>query len=188
MYRFSILLVVLWGALAQVSFAAEPLENGFFIGGSAGVSEFDDDGAFNGASFDDGDSAFGINGGYKFFKHFAVEARYTDTGTFTLSGLGGSVDIDTDVISVHAVGIIPFGASGWSIYGQLGLGIVGLDASGAFNDDDDETVGSAGLGVSYNATENLSLALQIDAYAWEDDSEDYDLAITTSQLVVRYTF
>jgi hypothetical protein len=188
MFRLFVLFSILWGSFLSVAYAAEPLQTGMFIGGSVGTSEFDDDGAFNGLSFDDSDTAFGILAGYKFNKHFAIEARYTDTGSFKLSGPGGSVDIDTDVVSIHAVGIIPFVDSGWSVYGQLGLGVVGLDASGIA--DEDETAGSAGLGVSYNATEHLSFAFQADAYAWEDDEgfDDYDVAITTAQLVARYTF
>jgi OOP family OmpA-OmpF porin len=179
MFRSFALFSILLASLVSASYAAEPLQNGFFIGGSVGSSELDDDGAFNGLSFDDSDTAFGILAGYKFNKNFAVEARYTDTGSFEVE----FIDIDTEVISIHAVGIIPF-ANGWSIYGQLGLGRVNLDAGGL--GDDDETVGSAGLGVSYNATENLSFAFQVDAYAWEED--DLDPAITTAQLVARYAF
>jgi hypothetical protein len=42
---------------------------------------------------DDSDSGSGIFGGYKFFKHMAVEARYNDFGTFTLEGFGVLVTV-----------------------------------------------------------------------------------------------
>jgi hypothetical protein len=184
MFRLFVLFSILLGGFLSVAHAAEPLQSGMFIGGSAGSSELDDDGRFNGFSFDDSDTAFGILAGYKFNKHFAIEARYTDTGSFKVSSLGSSTDIDTDIISIHAVGIIPFGISGWSVYGQLGLGLVGYDAGAGR--DDDGGAGSAGLGVSYNATENISFAFQLDAYVWEVN--DYDIALTTAQLVARYAF
>jgi hypothetical protein len=188
MFRLLLLFSILWGSFHSLAYAAQPLQQGFYIGGSAGVSEFDDDDLISdiGFSLDDSDTAFGILAGYKFNKHFAIEARYTDTGDFEVSNGFNSVDIETDIISIHAVGIIPF-ANGMSIYGQLGIGSVGYDID---DFDEDETVGSAGLGVSYNATENLSFAFQVDAYAWEDDEgfDDYDLAITTAQLVARYAF
>ena len=188
MFRLIILFSIIWGSFLSAAYAAEPLQHGFYIGVSAGVSEFDDDDLISdiGLSLDDSDTAFGILAGYKINRNFAVEARYTDTGSFEVSDCCSSVDIDTDILSIHAVGIIPF-ANGWSVYGQLGLGRVNLDIGFA---DGDETVGSAGLGVSYNTTENLSFAFQADAYVWEDDDgfDEYDVAITTVQLVARYAF
>jgi opacity protein-like surface antigen len=196
MLRLFALFSILWGGLVSAAFAAEPKSNGFYIGGSFGSSEFEDDGLVDDVGrdlsvnldLDDSDTAFGVMAGYKFFKYLAVEARYTDTGDFEVSGPGGaSFDVETDILSIHAVGIIPFGASGWSIYGQLGVANVNFEIG---SEDGDETAGSAGIGVSYNATENLAFALQVDAYAWEEDSfrDDYDLDISTAQLAVRYTF
>jgi hypothetical protein len=188
MFRLFVSFLIICCSFFSAAYAAQPLQQGFYIGGSVGSSEFDDDDLFrdNGLSLDDSDTAFGILAGYKFNRNFAVEARYTDTGSFEISDCCNSADIDTDVISIHAVGIIPF-ANGISIYGQLGIGSVGYEFLGL---DEDEGVGSAGLGVSYNATANLSFAFQVDAYAWEDDDgfDDYDLALTTAQLVTRYTF
>ena len=95
-------------------------------------------------------------------------------------------------MSVHAVGYIPFGSSGWELFGQLGLGRLNIDTNCC--GDEDETVGSAGIGVRWYPITNLGLSLQVDAYAWEDDSfEDiggpsYDLAIGTTQLAVHWLF
>ena len=40
-------------------------------------------------------------------------------------------------IPIHAVGIVPFGQSGWEFFGQLGLGTVNRDFPGIGNIDDD---------------------------------------------------
>jgi OOP family OmpA-OmpF porin len=184
MIVFAAILIV----AAPTTFAAEAKPGGFYIGGSVGTSEFDDDDFFDdvGLDLDDSDTAYGILGGYKFNKNFAVEARYTETGDFEVSDCCNSVDIETDILSAHLVGIIPF-ATGWSIYGQIGIGQVNAEIEG---DDEDETVVSAGLGVSYNPIEPLSFAFQVDAYGWEEEGpfDDYDVTIATAQFVVRYTF
>jgi hypothetical protein len=70
-----------------------------------------------------------------FLPYFALEGRYVDLGTFTVNTL----DIDVTATSIHAVGIVPFGESGWELFGQLGLGVVNFDLSGP-SDEDEEAV------------------------------------------------
>ena len=159
-------------------------ERGGYIGGALGVTEFDDDGGFTGLAFDDSDTSYQLYGGYKFFKYFAVEGRLISTGSYTLE----TIEIDTWAYTVNAVGIIPFGTSGWELFGQLGVGSINLDASGIA--DEDEFIGSAGLGVRFTPTQSVSIAFQIDAYAWEDDSlgSTLDISIVTTQVAVQYNF
>lgn len=179
--------VLLASVLLLVSGAASAgavNERGAYIGGALGITEFDDDGGFTGLAFDDSDTSFQLYGGYKFFKYFAVEGRLISTGSYTLE----TTEIDTFAYTVNAVGIIPFGTSGWELFGQLGIGSINLDVSGIA--DEDETIGSAGLGVRFTPTQSVSIALQIDAYAWEDDSlgPTFDLSIVTTQVAVQYNF
>jgi hypothetical protein len=183
MKYITIYVIVLLLAVSAAS-AGEVNERGAYIGGAVGATTFDDDGAFSGLNFDDSDTSLGIYGGYKFFKYFAVEARLMDLGSYRLE----SFEFDTWAFSVNAVGIIPFGQSGWELFGQLGLGQINLDAGGI--DDEDETVGSAGIGVRFTPIRNLSMALQIDAYAWEDDSlgQTFDVSIATTQFSMQYNF
>ncbi len=132
-------------------------ENGAYIGGAIGVTEFDDDGAFSGLDLDDSDTSLEIYGGYKFFKYFAVEARLMDLGSYRVE----FVEFDTWAASVHAVGIIPFGESGWELFGQLGIGQINLDASGI--DDEDESMGSADTGATHCFIFSINAAsIQID--------------------------
>jgi len=173
------LLVLSWGGAD----AAAPAEKGAYIGAGFGPTTLEDDGLFSGLTFDDSDSGFGIFGGYKFFKYLAVEARYTDFGTFTVEGLG----VDVSVLSVHVVGIIPFGDSGWELFGQLGGGTADLSIPG---DSSSETVGSAGLGVRYSFGKNLSVGLQTDAYAYEeaDFGTTFDVGVTQTAITIQFSF
>lgn len=168
-----------------VATAAEPPDRGFYVGGSVGVGSFDDDGAFSSDSFDDSDTAFTIFGGYKILKYLAVEGRLSSLGSYSVN----STDLDVTGYSLHAVGILPFGQSGWELFGQLGIGSVNIDVGGF--GDEDNTVGSAGLGVRFYPTPHLAISLQTDAYAWEEEDfldRNYDLAVGATQLGVHYIF
>ena len=181
MKKILIGLIVL--AVSGVAFAEPAKERGAYLGAGLAGTTFDDGGAFAGLDLDDSDSGFALLGGYKFLKHFAVEARYNDFGTFTLEGLG----VDVSSLSVHAVGIIPFGDSGWELFGQLGLGTVDFDFG---EGSEDETVGSAGLGVRFSWSGNFGIAAQLDAYAYEDTSLGvaYDVGVTSTMISFQYIF
>jgi hypothetical protein len=163
--------------------AAEPQQRGGYIGGAFGSSLFDDDGAFFAMDFDDSDQSFQGHAGYRFFRHFAVEGRYTDYGTFSLQ----SVDLDATAVSVHAVGIIPFGGSGWELFGQLGVGSLKVDFLGT---DETQTTFAGGIGVRYFASRTLSIGVQTDVHVWEDDSlgASYIPGVGATQLAVQLNF
>ena len=111
-------------ALSSAAFAEPTKDRGGYIGGGLASTEFEDDGLFDGFDFDDTDSGFAIYGGYKFFPYFALEGRYNDFGGFSAVGF---LPLEVTALSVHAVGIIPFGSSGWELFGQLGLGTASWD-------------------------------------------------------------
>ena len=183
MFR-NFLLTCVFISCGSIAVADQSKSRGAFIGGGLGISTFDDGGAFAGSSFDDEDSSFQIYGGYKFLPYFALEGRYVDLGTFTVNTL----DIDVTAASIHAVGIVPFGESGWELFGQLGLGVVNFDLTGL--GDEDEEVFAGGIGVRFSPTSNFSLAIQTDVYVWEDNSLGpvYDLAVGGTQLTIQYIF
>ena len=183
------LLVLSWG----VADAAAPAEKGAYIGAGFGSTTLDDDDFFSdyGWTLDDSDSGFEGFVGYKFFKYLAVEVRYGDFGTFTVADpfWGGSVELDGSVVSVHAVGIIPFADSGWELFGQLGTGTVDFSLPGEFSES--ENAGSAGMGIRYSFTENLSMGLQLDAYAYEEEGdwgETYDIGVVQTAITIRFSF
>ncbi len=167
-------------AICAAANAAEPKERGFYIGAAGGQSIYDEDGAF-GSFGDDEDNMYQVHAGYKILKYLAVEARYVDMGSFSV----GFDDIDISATSIHVVGIIPFGASGWELFGQLGFGDVSVDVLGL--GDFDENAATGGIGVRYNATQNFSIGIQTDVYVWEEAST-YDLSVGGTQLSVQFIF
>lgn len=182
-----VLRTVLFGLLIAACMpgtAAEPMERGGFIAAGGGRSLFDDDGAFGGFAFDDTDTLLHISGGYKFFKYFAVEGQYNNYGSFTVAGNS----IDASAVSVHAVGIVPFGTSGWEIFGQMGLGSINFDLGGL--GDDDQTALAGGFGARFHPAPNFSLGIRTDVLVWEDDSlaTTYDMGLGGTVLSLQFLF
>ena len=181
MMKKTILGFVLLG-LCGFATAEESKSKGFYLGAAAGFSVFDDGGAAGGAAFDDEDTSMQFQFGYKILKHFAVEAQYVDYGTF-------DTVLDVTAMSVHAVGIIPFGVSGWELFGQLGVGTVNLEVSGLL-DRDEDAIGF-GVGVRYSPAENFSFAIQTGGYIFEADDGTgtiYDMSVGGTQISAQFIF
>jgi hypothetical protein len=180
--RIAIIVVLLLG-LSGAANAAEPKAKGPYVGALFGISIFDDDGATGGAYLDDQDAAFQVYGGYKFFKHFAIEARYTDFGSFS----DGFDNLDISATSLHAVGIIPFGSSGWELFGQLGYGKVTQNVS---DYEADDNAGAGGIGVRWYLNPSFALTAQISVYVWQNDNlgDYYDLSVGANQLGIQFNF
>ena len=179
MFRNTIIIGFLLTVCATAN-AAEPKKSGFYIGAAGGQSIYDEDGAF-GSFGDDEDNVFQVHAGYKILKYLAVEARYVDMGSFSI----GFDAIDISATSIHVVGIIPFGTSGWELFGQLGVGDVNIDVRGFGDFDESATAG--GIGVRYNATQNFSIGIQTDVYVWEEAST-YNMSVGGTQLSVQFIF
>jgi hypothetical protein len=160
--------------------AAEPEAKGFYLGIAGGMSIFDEDGSFDDFG-DDEDVSIQLEAGYKFFKHVAVALRYTDWGSFST----GFENIDITATSIHVVGIIPFGTSGWELFGQLGAGNLNIDVAD-FVDFDENAVGG-GIGVRYHPTQNFSIGVQTDVFVW-DETSSYTLSVGATQLSVQFIF
>ena len=196
--KMSILLSTLTTtALMTVNAGAEPLkEKGGYIGLSYGASQFEDDGAFD-ADVDDDGRAWQIYGGYRFFKYLAVEGRYTNFGEFKTDLGFDEVKEKYSTFTAHALGILPFGQSGFDIYGQLGAGIVLYEFSGkVFNTDVDvnDTAGtfSLGAGVRYTPPrlQQLTVQLAYDTYLFQAEglSRTYDQSLSMAKLGVQFNF
>lgn len=175
-----IVLITIALAVTATAGAAEPTARGLYAGGSIGTSIFDDDGSFFGLDFDDSGTAFQAHLGYKFLRFLAIEGRYSNYGTFAVE----SLEFDATAVSLHAVGIIPFGRSGWEMFGQLGLGSVKLEFDAV---DEDQTTVAAGLGVRYHLTQFLSIGVQTDVHVWEDDFS-VTPGVGATQLTVQFAF
>lgn len=171
-------------AILGTAQAAEPLERGGYFGGGGGTSLFDDGGAFAGFSQDDTDTALMLFGGYKFFKYLSVEGRYSNFGSFDVEGIG----LDGTALSVHAVGIVPFGTSGWELFGQLGIGNVNFEIEGT--SDEDQSAFAGGIGIRFSPTPNFAIGVQTDVFIWEDSSlgPTYDMSVGGTMITGRFIF
>lgn len=160
---------------------AEPSkETGFYLVAGGGQSVYDEGGSF-GNFGDDTDTSRHFAAGYKFLKYFAVEARIADFGSFEV----GFQDFDVDARSLHAVGIVPFGPSGWEFFGQIGLGTVNRDLSGFGGIDD--TAMAGGIGFRWYPMPQLAIAVQTDVYVW-DDNNDWESSVGSNQFSVQFIF
>ena len=181
MFRKTLFALTLLAFSATVS-AEAPKENGIYVGVSGGTAIFDDDGGIG--FFDDQDTAIQGYIGYKFFKHFGIEARAADFGGYS----DGFDTLDISSVSVHAVGYIPFGTSGWELFGQIGYAQMSEEVAGFY--DENDTAGTAGIGVRWHINPSFAVGIQVDAYVWENDlvGSNYDLSIGTQLLSVQFSF
>ena len=173
-------IVVALIAVAGTAVAEPSPEKGFYLVGAAGQSVYDEGGYF-GNFGDDTDNSRQFAIGYKFLKHFAVEARYADFGSFSL----GFQDFDVDAQSIHAVGIVPFGGSGWEFFGHVGLGTVKRDIDGFANLDDSAMAG--GIGFRWYPMPRFAIGIQTDVYVW-DDNNDWESSVGANQLSLQVIF
>jgi hypothetical protein len=180
--RTLIIVAIAGWLLASPALGAPPVESGFYLGAAFGTTDFDDEGAFDGLGFDSEDRSLIAFGGYKFFANLAVEGRVGDLGTYSVSPAVTDERVSVDVMSLHVVGILPIGESGWEVHGQLGGGRMKFSCADCPN----ESVGSGGIGIRYFPRPQIGVGLQIDAYVWED--APFDFSIGTAQLTLKYVF
>jgi OOP family OmpA-OmpF porin len=95
-----------------------------------GMSGSDVDGALanqgvaSATSLDQSDTSFGVNGGYRFNRYFALEGALERLGRFDYTASTGTDTIDgkfkASALSLAGVGIYPLSQQ-WSLYGKAGL-------------------------------------------------------------------
>jgi OOP family OmpA-OmpF porin len=165
---FATAVLVLSGLVA----ASQASAQGFYIGGSVGQSDIDDEittGLITSGSVDGKDTGFKIFGGYQFNQNFGVELAYVDLGKASYSGsffgapvTGGKVEVWG--LNISAVGTLPLNPS-FSLFGKVGLFSWEAEASDVtggvpFSAKDDGVDLSIGLGLSYNFTKNVSARVE----------------------------
>ena len=124
-----------------------------FNSASVGKGNFTDNTTeYTTSSISDGDVGYLIYGGYQFNKIIAVEAAYTDYGSFSETVDPGSVELSTapNSFSVYANAGYSFD-NGLRPFGQLGLGYMNINGSRlakSFDLDDGLSV-RFGVGLEY---------------------------------------
>lgn len=159
-------LVALCGLIATPQATAQ---SGWYIGGSVGKSNIDDDIAMGGlitsGTVEGSSTGFKIFGGYQFNNYFALDLALVDLGKAKYSGTyfnvpvtGGTIEIWG--LNMSAVGILPVHES-FSVFGKVGVfawGAEARDTTGglSFSSSESGADFSFGLGMSYNFTKNWS--------------------------------
>jgi OmpA-OmpF porin, OOP family len=189
--------------------AAEPTAGwyaGLDLGRSRlGMSGGDIDGALanqgvaGSSSIDKSDTSYGINGGFRFNRNFAVEAAWERLGDFSYNSNTGTDTIDgkfkASALSLAGVGILPLAPS-WSLYGKAGLARTTVDldansetgATAVSNQSHDRIGGLIGAGVTYDFNGGVFTKLGWDHYAKVGDDSTGETSINTYSLGVGIRF
>ncbi len=165
--------ILLSGALSAEEVKPAPLNaDGFYLGVGGGVSfnlsmlsvgDYQDDTTtYSTEDLSDTDVGYIVYGGYQFNKIIAVEAAYTDYGSFSDTAskiLQPGVETfssDPSTVSVYANAGYTF-ANGLRPFGQIGLGYLMINGSSSMDaiGIDDSVSMRFGLGLEY-APEKLS--------------------------------
>lgn len=172
--------LALSGALAATQASAQ-----FFVGGSIGQGDIDDEvttGLIDSGTVDGKDTAWKIFGGYMFNKNFGVEAAYVTLGEASYSGTfggapvtGGKVEVSG--FNVSALGAYPINAQ-FSVFGKIGLfrwDVEASDTTGGvpFSAEDDGVDISFGVGVGYSFTPNFGVRAEYEIF--KTDQADVNL-------------
>lgn len=160
--------VAILGLASAMLFAGQASAQ-FFIGGSVGKSDMDDEitaGLITSGTVDAKDTGYKIFGGYMFNRNFGIEGAYVNLGEVSYSGsfgaspvTGGKVELDG--FNISALGAYPVNEQ-FSVFGKIGLFLwdaAASDTTGGvpFSAKTDGTDVSFGIGASYSFTRNLGV-------------------------------
>jgi OOP family OmpA-OmpF porin len=172
------------GLISMPAFAAD--DQGFYAGAGAGQLSVDFSGDIDGTlfSFDDGDTAFRIFGGWQFNENFGLEAGYVDGGsaseTFNIEGTDVDVDIDVTGIDLMLRGVLPVGESFFAfaqagvIFWDADFQASALGVSESDSDSGEDLIYGAGIG--FNFSENAGVRAEYMIYDISDTDVDSILA------------
>jgi len=145
---------------------AEIKEKSGYVGASLGYAGYDK-GGFDGYGKDKDGVSYGIFGGYRFNKYFALEGRYTYLGKYDLvaPGINGEkTEATYSIVSANAVGLLPLGDSNWELMGQAGIGNGRYKFSGGESANGRDVAYTLGVGVRWHIVPAFTVQLAADAY------------------------
>ena len=166
---------------------AGAVDNGIYVGASVGESgiEVDLNPSLPNAGFDDGDTAFKLNVGWRILDWAGIEANYVDLGTpkDTLQDGGGddaNIEFDADGINFSGLLFLPLGPV--DLFARAGFiswdAKLSLDGVGEIGSDDGMDL-SYGAGAQFRVW-SLSLRAEYERFdiSAADDVEMVSLGIT----------
>ena len=163
--------------LVVAAVPAAAIENGFYIGGSIGVSSLevrDFNEELGDLRFSDGDTAYKLFAGFRFLNFLAVEAGYVDLGdpSDIVGDVGGDpleVQIGIKGWDAFAVGLLPIGPVDLFVK----VGVVSWDADiRAVLDEITDTDSDSGTDAAYG----LGVALRLGKVALRAEGEQFKIA------------
>lgn len=174
--------------------------NGWYVGGSAGLSHYDigtDDfmpepGLTTSASIDDEDTLWKLFGGYRMNDHVAFEAAYADLGSYDVTttvtapfAARNHGEFDATALLVDVVGILPF-ADRYEVFGKVGLAVweIGVDVSGTAGGarvspdfDDDGSDFHYAVGVATHFADSVAVRAEWEAIDLAEDLSTWSIGI-----------
>lgn len=184
----SLFAALIASSLCLPAFAAD---NGFYIGGSVGRSDYGvgaGDIGMTAGSVDDTDTGYKVFAGYNFTRNFGIEAAYVDLGDLTFSGNVGATPVsgsaDVQGFNISAVLTAPIDDR-FSVFGKLGAFVWDADfaansAAVRWTGSGSSTDFSAGLGAAYSFNKNLSLRAEYEYF------DDVDANLWTVGLAYKF--
>lgn len=157
-------------ALAQAPAMKLNMDTHFYVGAGVGRSEARNFCTIGGAC-DAKDLTWNLFAGYRFHRHFALEAAYTNFGEATTSGFVGGVPstarTESTALELVAVGLVPLSDS-FSLYGKAGFFRYDSDGSASGGlvaaSSGKGTEFTFGVGAEYNFTSALAARVEWQRY------------------------
>lgn len=172
---------------------AEPTETArAYLSGIFGTAKQSDNSSRKSA-----DNGYQLQGGYRFFRHFALEGRISNLGDHKISVGQDLVKTEFSALTGNAVGILPFGESGFELYGHVGAGVLspqGGEQSAASENEESGTVGTAGVGLRFTPgkAHAMTVSASYDTYVVQGEDglshERYDQSLNVARLGLQYNF
>lgn len=173
------------GLVSMPALAAD--DQGFYGGVGVGEVSIDFSGDIDGTtlSFDDGDTAFRVFGGWQFSEYFSAEAGYVDGGTasetLNISGTPVAVDIEVTGFDVMLRGTLPMGemfyafAEAGMIFWDADFIASAMGVSDRVSDSGEDAGYGAGFGIDIG--DNASVRVEYVRYDISDADVDSIMAI-----------
>jgi OOP family OmpA-OmpF porin len=158
----------LFAALALTSLPAVAVDNGIYLGASAGQSglQVDD---FN---YDASATGYKLIAGWRFLDWLAVEGNYIDFGSGDDTVAGTKIETDADGISLSAVGFLPIGPV--DLFARVGAVDWNADLSspGFSSESQDGTDLTYGIGAQFRV---WSLSIRAEYELFDVSDADLDM-------------
>ncbi|MDW5415521.1 porin [Iodobacter sp. CM08] len=179
---------ILASLILSTLIASPAFAEGFYIGADVGSSNMSVD--VNNNSLDKNNTAWGINGGYKFSPYLAAELGYRDFGKAEENYYGlANASVKANAVQASVLASYPFNDA-FSVFGRLGVASIKVTAeinadvlAYSKSNEKTETKALFGIGAQYAFNKNFSLRAEYNQYAKIEN-----LKLSTFTVGANYSF